>query len=407
LNFPLFISQRLRVQPEKNFSAVVNRIGVGSIALGLAVMLVAFAILGGYRQAIIDKIVSLNGHFVVDQFETNNAYEKTPVSTRNRLFQNYKTLIPQIKSMEPVAAKPGLLKTDEEMLGVIFKGIDARFDTSRFAPQLRAGNFLQFPKDSGFTNQVLVSQTVANQLRLQVGAEVLLYFIQSPPKVRKLIVRGIYETDMDEFDKTLIIGDLALLRNLNKWADTLTGGFEIYLNRFEDLDVVETRLEELRDYDLMSEKVTDRFASVFDWLNLLNRNVYIFLGLILVVASFNMISILFILILERTQMIGLLKALGATTAQLRGVFLWNALWLIVNGLAWGNAIGLGFCAVQYYFHLIPLERSNYYMDTVPIRFEWGIFALLNLGITAVVLAVLILPTLLLSRMQPVRSIRFA
>jgi lipoprotein-releasing system permease protein len=281
LNPTLFIAQRLGHTQKPSFSATVSQIGMGSVALGLAAMIISFAVLRGYQHAVRDKILSLSGHFVVESFDVSNAYEKAPLSTQTLLFQHYKEYVPQIADLQPVSLKPGLLKTDEELMGVVFKGIGPQYPQSRFKSALTSGDLLEFPKDSAFSPQVLLSQRIADQLRLKVGDPLLIYFIQNPPKVRKLKVKGIYTTYMQEFDNALIIGDLNLIRQVNRWPDTLTGSYEIFLKNFQDLPQAAQRLDEVRAMDMSVTSVTERYIGIFDWLNLLNRNVFIFLALIL------------------------------------------------------------------------------------------------------------------------------
>lgn len=403
MNFSYFISNKLQLNKEKSFSGTVSSIGISAIAIGLAIMIISFSIAKGYQNSIKEKIFSIGGHLQVKQFNRNNSYEEVPISLNSNLFKNYKTLIPEIKSIHPVTQKAGLLKTDEELLGVILKGVDKNFNDTGFKENLIAGGLINFPA-KGYSQDIIISKNISDKLSLKINDNVIVYFIQNPPKARKLVVKGIYETNMEEFDENLIIGDINLLRRINNWSDTVSGGYEIYLNKFEDLPHTIEKLENVRDFDL--EIVSDKFVSVLDWLDLIYRNVFIFLILILFVAVFNMLSIVFILIMERTQMIGLLKSIGANDWVIRKIFLWKAVNLILKGLLWGNIAGLGFCCLQYYTHLIPLDKKNYYMSSVPIFWDWPMFFLLNLIIVGLVLGVMIIPTYMISKIQPVKAIRF-
>ena len=403
MNFSYFISNKLQSTKEKSFSGTVSSIGIGAIAIGLAIMIISFSIAKGYQNSIKEKIFSLGGHLQVKQFNRNNSYEEVPISLNTNLFKNYKKLIPEIKSIHPVTQKAGLLKTDDELLGVILKGIDKNFNNTGFKENLIAGGLIDFPA-KGYSQDVIISKSISDKLSLKINDNVIVYFIQNPPKARKLTVKGIYETNMEEFDENLIIGDINLLRRINNWSDTVSGGYEIYLNKYENLPQTIEKLENIRDFDL--EIVSDKFVSVLDWLDLIYRNVFIFLILILFVAVFNMLSIVFILIMERTQMIGLLKSIGASDWMIRKIFLWKAVNLILKGLLWGNIAGLGFCCLQYYTQLIPLDKKNYYMSSVPIFWDWPMFFLLNLIIVGLVLSVMIIPTYMISKIQPVKAIRF-
>jgi lipoprotein-releasing system permease protein len=270
---------------------------------------------------------------------------------------------------------------------------------------LLTGNFLSFP-DTSASEQVLLSRKMADKLRLKVGDDALFYFIQNPPRVRKFVVSGIYQTGLDEFDEVYVIGDIRQVRELNAWPDSLVGGYEVVLRDFRQLDPVYDDLLNSLRYDLKLDKITDQYAQLFDWLQLLNRNVIIFLVLIIFVATFNMVATIFIMILERTNMIGILKAIGATDNQIRRMFFFRGLNLTLKGLLWGNVIGLGFCAIQYYFHLIPLDPENYYMDRVPIYWDPKVILLLNLAVFLTSQLAVLIPTYMIARIKPVVAIKF-
>jgi len=239
-----------------------------------------------------------------------------------------------------------------------------------------------------------------------VGEALQAVFIQENIRRRKLEVVGIYDTGMEDFDEKIIIGDISLIQKLNGWDENMVGGFELFVDDFNNLDYYVDQVFEMVGYDYYLQSVKDRYLEIFDWLSLINQNVYIFLVIILFVASFNMISVLLILIMERTQMIGTLKALGATNRQIRNIFINNGLILVFKGLLWGNLIGIGLCALQFNLQLIPLDPENYYMNYVPIEWDWLTIFLLNLLTFTIVAVVLLLPALFISRISPVRSIRF-
>ncbi len=405
MNLYYFIAQRLGKTREKSFSSIVTRIAVASIAMGLAAILIAFGILLGFQEKIREKLFSLSGHMLVTKRSLNQSYEDTPISIHTYLYQNH-TKIPSIEHLHVYGQKAGILKADEEVLGVILKGIGRDYDPQIFTPNLVAGAFLEIPQQ-GYSSDILISQEIANKLRLSLHDTILMCFVQDPPRFRKLHVQGIYQTGMEEFDKQLIIGDINLIRRLNQWPDSLAGGYEIFVKNFAELDSVAVpQVLDAMNYDMGLLTTTDRHMDIFDWLNLLNKNVAIFLGLILIVASFNMISILLIMIMERIQMIGILKAMGATNWQIRSVFIYKGILLVAQGMTLGNLIGLGFCAAQYYFELIPLDPVNYYMNTVPIEWDWSIIIGMNLLTLLVVAVVLLLPTAIISRVRPVKALRF-
>lgn len=407
MNISLFIARRIQHTQGKSFSSTVTNIGVTSIAIGVAVIIVSFAILGGFKKTIRQKIFSFGAHLQVSRYHTGHSFEESPVSTNTELYKDYQQ-IPEINHIQAYSHKAGLLKTDKELSGVILKGVGKDFNQDVFAQNIVQGKFISFP-DTTYSNQLVISRKIANQLKLTIKDDVLLYFVQnmqSRPRVRKLVVSGIYETGMEEFDESIVLGDIRLIQRLNDWSDTLVGGYEIYLNDFNYIDAGAEKVYDLMDYDMQVEKITDKYIQIFDWLSLLNRNVAIFLGLILFVACFNMVAILLILIMERTQMIGVLKALGASHKQVRQIFLLGGVRLVAKGLLWGNIIGIGFCALQYYFKVIPLDVEAYYMNTVPIAWDWLLFILVNIAVMALVTLVLIIPTVIISRVQPVQALRF-
>lgn len=403
MNLSYFISKRINKADKNSFSATIHTVAVVSIGLGLATMIMSFLILFGFKGAIRDKLVSFGAHFQVTRFAFNNS-NQNPISTENDFYQSA-TEYEFIDHIQQYAYKAGLLKTDEEVYGVILKGVGPEFAYDRFKQNMVEGRFIQFP-DSGYSNQVVVSKKIANALRLETGSELVMFFVQEPPRYRRLEIAGIYDTGMEEFDEKIILGDIGLIRRLNNWADTLAGGFEVYIKDFEKLEKAEERLVEELGYHLYVEKVTDQYVEIFDWLALINQNVYIFLTIILFVACFNMVSVLLILIMERTQMIGILKALGATNAQIRNIFVSNGLLLIGKGLFWGNLIGIGLGLLQYHFNIFPLDPENYYMSYVPIEWDLPTIILLNLLTLLIVGLVLLIPTVVISRIHPIKAIRF-
>ncbi|WP_316248006.1 ABC transporter permease [Hymenobacter sp. BT491] len=381
----------------------MTKIAIISIALGLAVMVVSFAILEGFRNEIQSKIFSFGAHLQISKYDTNNSLEVEPIGSV-RLLQTLHR-IPEVKNVQPFARKTAIIKTKDEVMGVALKGIDEKNGLSSMRQNLVAGKFITF-SDTAASNDVLLSRKIADKLRLKVGDEALFYFIQNPPRVRKFTVSGIYQTGLDEFDEAYVIGDIRQVRELNSWPDSLVGGVEVMLRDFTQLDPTFDRMYESLPYDLKLDKITEQYAQLFDWLKLLNRNVVIFLILIIFVATFNMVATIFIMILERTNMIGVLKAIGATDNQIRSMFFFRGMSLTVRGMLYGNLVGLGFCALQYYFHLIPLDPENYYMNRVPIYWDVKMILLLNAATFLASLLAVLIPTYLISRIRPVAAIKF-
>lgn len=404
MNLPFFVSHRIAKTSAGSFSLTVNRIAVITIGLGLAVLILAFMILHGFKEEIKRKIYTFSGHLIVTKYTLSTSFEETSITVNDSLLRlvNAYGLTTHV---QPFAMKAGLLKTEEEVQGVLIKGVDSAFDTAAFSEHLIDGYFPDFSAD-GYSTEVVISNKIARYLKLKVSDEILIYFVQNPPRFRKLQVRGIYETGLEEFDEKVIIGDLALIRRINNWPDSLAGGLEIFISNEKQLEKAELDLFNTVGIDLYVDKVSDRFVQLFDWLNLLNRNVVILLAIILFIAISSIISVMIILIMERTSMIGILKALGAGDSLIRKIFIWNGIRLVSGGLMWGNFIGVSMGALQYYLQVIPLNSANYYMDYVPVK--WDVLTILGLnGLVLVVMGLtLFIPVRIISRIQPIKTIRF-
>lgn len=372
--------------------------------MGLAVSLVSFMVLGGFQSTVSEKVYGFTGHYQVQRFTMSNAFEEAPFSLNSEFSQTYKQL-PFIKKVQSFAHKAALIKGDEEVEGVIMKGIGPDFDSLAFAKYVIKGRMITIP-DEGTSNEIILSQHIANKLLLKVGDKITLYFVQDPPRYRRVEVVGIFQTYLENFDEKIILGELQTIRNLNNWTKDQVGGLEIFVDDFNKINSYTPLIEGFMDYDLKLISSQDKFLEIFDWLSLLDNNVYVFIGLIGFVAIFNMGAILFILIMERTQMIGLLKALGSTNKQIRRIFFWNGINILLRGMAIGNILGLGIGFLQDQFRLIPLDAASYYMSYVPIDWNWPVFILINFGIIILTAAVLWIPVMVISRVDPIRSIRF-
>jgi len=404
LNLPYFISSRITKNEEGSFSGTITRIAIISIAVALSSLILAFLILGGYENVITSKIYSFSGHVVVSKYTLSNSVEETSIMVSDSLLEKVKNT-EGVDYVQAYSFKYGLLSTKDEVQGVLVKGIDEHFNRTDFEQHLIRGKFPEFPEDN-YGTEVAISEKISNILQLDVGDEVTIFFVQKPLRFRKLQITGVYETGLEEIDENVILGDIRLVSRINNWEENQVGGLEVYLDDPNDQAQATETLFDKVDFDMYVEKVADKYIQIFEWLRMLNRNVLILLIIVLFVACFNMVSILLILILERTQMIGIFKSLGASNALIRRIFLFNGLNLIVKGLLWGNFIGLSFCLAQYYFRFIPLDASNYYVSYVPIALDYGIVILLNVMAVIVVGITLFIPLSLISRIQPVKAIRF-
>ena len=400
-----FVSSRLSNSKNLAFSSIITRIAIASISIGLAIIIVAFGVLEGFRNTIHDKIFSFVGHIQIDQFNRGNSYDEKPIKTNTRLFQDYKTILPNVESIHAYSLKPGIIKTSDEVMGVLLKGVDKSYDFSKFSNNMVEGRFVSF-KRKRFSKELVISKKIANKLHLKVNDSVFVYFVQDPPRIQKLAIVGIYESGMEEFDEKFVISDLRLTQYLNKWADTLVGGYEIFIKDFNRLDTVQKEVYDQMEFDMQMQTTPRKYEEIFDWLILLDTNVEIFLWLILIVACFNMISIFLIMIMERVNMIGVLKAIGASNFQVKSIFLVRGLRLVLRGMIIGNLVGLGVCAIQYFFKVIPLDPENYYMNTVPIDWNWPMIIQLNLIIFFLILFILLIPATFISSIRPIKAIRF-
>ncbi|MFC2123559.1 ABC transporter permease [Bacteroidota bacterium] len=404
MNLSFLISKRISHAGKSSFSATIHKIAIASIGLGLGIMIISVLIMYGFEQTIQNKIISFSGHIQITRYTLGSTFEELPVSKESDFFQTLNEL-DYVDHVQGIGHKVGLFKTDDEVHGIYFKGVDEFFDTTRFSLNMVEGKFFN-PDDTLNTLDIVISRKIATLLNLKVNDDILLYFMQNPVRVRRMSINGIYESGMEEFDEKMVFGHIAVIQKLNDWRPSLIGGWEVFIKDFNQLNEAESNLFDITDYDLFVDKVTDKHIEIFDWLSLISRNVVIFLVLILFVASFNMISILIILIMERTQMIGILKAIGATNRLIQQVFVYNGMLLILKGLLLGNIIGISFGYIQARFRLIPLDPENYYMNHVPIYWDWISILGLNILIFCVVSLVLVVPTMIISRIDPVRSIRF-
>jgi lipoprotein-releasing system permease protein len=407
LNLSYFISKRIRREHGGSFSSTIHKIAVASIAVGLAASIVAFLVMRGFQDTVQNKVFGFSGHVLVTKFSDKDSPEELPLNY-HLPFYDKAADYPFIKHIQEVAHKPGLVKVNDEVLGIVLKGVGKSFDREAFQESMIEGKFLELP-DSGYANEIVLSKIIANKLNAKVNDDIVVHFFQNPPRFRKLKVVGIYETNLSEyFDSKVILGDIRIIQRLNDWSDSLAGAVEIFVANPtpENVDDVWATVGESIDYDFAVQKVSDKFYQVFEWLELISRQVNILLGIIMFVICLTMISIVLILVMERTQMIGTLKALGANDSMIRSVFIYQGVNLIIKGLIWGNLVGLGVCFTQYKFKLIKLNPHDYYMSVVPVSWEWEIVGMLNILMLVVVTVVLLVPTMIIARINPIKAIRF-
>ena len=413
MNLPYFIAERLvRGRREgTSFSRPVNVIAIAGIATGLAVMILAVAILTGFKQQIREKIIGFGSNIQIVNFDSNLSFETVPVHQGQEFIPKIKN-IPGIKHVQVFATKAGIIKTGDNIQGVVLKGVGPDFDWSYFSASMTEGEVFRVT-DSTRTDRVIISKKISDMLRLRTGDSFAMHFVQDPPRMRKFVISGIYETSLEEFDKIYVFCDIGHIKRLNGWDDDQVSGFEVFIDNFGKLDEMTSAVRAAIGYQLFRDEdkfnvisIRDKYPQIFDWLNFQDINVIIIILLMLTVAGFNMISNLLILILEKTNMIGILKALGSHDKIIRKVFLYQAAYLIGKGLFWGNIIGIGLSLLQLKTGLISLDPSSYYIKTVPINLQLIHIILLNAGTMAAILVILLVPSKLISRISPVKAIRY-
>jgi lipoprotein-releasing system permease protein len=404
LNLYYFISSRIQKNDRQSFSSLVHRIAVVIIFLGFLLSITSLCILDGFKTKIRQKIFSFGAHIQLTKYDIDKSYEESPFVINAAILDSIKA-IPNIEHVQGVSHKPCLLKSSTEIQGVILKGVGTDFDINRFKNNIMEGSFITF-NDSTYSKQIIISDKIAHKLTLKVGDSLLLYFVQNPPRFRKVTISGIYQTGLEELDEVFIIGDIKLNRALSAWSPKEIGGLEMYVKDFNQLDSTSNQVYQRMDYDMQIQLITDKYLQIFDWLDLLNRNVSIFLVLIMGVSCFVIISTIIVMVMERTPMIGLLKAFGTTNKKVSRIFLWNGFRIILIGMISGNIVALGLCALQYYTEIIPLDAENYFMSSVPIAFPWLAIVTVNMGALCMFILILILPVRFISRVSPVKAIKF-
>jgi len=366
-------------------------------------------ILGGFTTTIENKIFSFSGHLNVVKFSLNTSLEETPFNNQGDFFKHPERY-DFVQHVQEYGHKASLLRSDDEIEGVLVKGVAPSFDTASFNQNLVEGRFIHFP-DSGYSREVVISKKMSRLMRVELGDRVTLNFMDfatTPPslRTRRLDIVGLYDTGLEDFDDKIVLGDLNLIRRLNNWPDTLVGGYEVFVKDYGDINQSERWLYDNLDSNLYPQKVSDKYPQFFDWMRLISTNELVLLVFITIVACFNMASVLLIMIMDRTQMIGLLKSLGATSKLVRRIFVYRGMRLIATGMLYGNILGLGLAYLQDRFKIIPLNPQNYYMEYVPIQWDWTWVILLNLFTFLIISSVLLLPTMIISRINPIKAIQF-
>lgn len=408
-----FIARRLykSEQGSRNVSRPAVFIAQLGVALGLAVMLVTIAVSFGFKHEVRDKAVGFSSHLHISNYESAQSYEALPVAADSALWHTL-TAMPEVSHVQRYATKAGVFRTDDDFMGYVLKGVGEDYDLSFYAQYLQEGELPQF-SDSVASGKILISREIASKLQLAVGDRVDSYFLQGNMRARRYTVAGIYQTGFSEYDRVFALTDLKAVQALNRWESDQVTGVEVMLTGFDEVEPMNWELGSLLDRTQDSygeqyfvQSVTDLNPGLFAWLDVLDMNVLLILVLMVGVAAFTMISGLLILIIERTQFIGVLKALGASNGMVRKTFLYLAMLIIGKGMLWGNVVGLALCALQKFTRLVTLNPQDYYLDCVPIEFNWPLIVTVNVVMFVLSVLILIVPSHLISRIYPTKAMRF-
>ena len=410
MNFEYFIAKRFIDSKtyKSSISAPIIKIGIVAIALGIIVMLIAIATGIGLEQKIREKVIAFNGHTIISNYDTNNSQESIrPISTKQEFYPEF-TSVSGIKHIQGVATKSGVIRKEEVYEYVMVKGVGADYNWTYFKEYLVEG---KLPDFSGKRNEeLLVSRYLADRLHLKVGDNINTYFLKDderqPPSILTYTIVGVYNSGFKDFDQLFVIGDIKHIQRLNRWEKDQVGNFEVFIDNYDQLDQKDEAIYKAIPSTLKTEKVSDRFYTIFEWISIFDKNIYGIIGIMILVAGINMITALLVLILERTQVIGILKALGSSNVSVRKIFLYNATYLIIVGLFWGNIIGLTLLFAQKYLNLFPLDPDTYYVSSVPVYLNIGYILALNLGTFLLCMAMLLIPSYIITKISPVKAIRF-
>lgn len=412
MNLELYIAKKLRKgEQDTKLSAPTVRIATIGIALGLCVMILAVAIITGFKGEVMDKVTGFGAHIRISNFDSNQSFESTPIVIDSVFIESLKAT-GNIKAVQAYATKPGIIRTNEQMQGIVLKGYDGSFDPTFIERNLVKGSFIDFGRDKR-NDSVYISKKIADALFLKVGDKFNTYFIKNKVRVFPFTVAGIYETNLSEFDELFVLCDLRHIQRQNNWDSNQISGYEVTINNFDELEKVAyeiyllsaNRLDE-EGSSLISRHIKELYPQIFGWLEIIDINVWVILILMLTVSGINMISGVLILILERARTIGILKAMGNPDWSIRKVFLYLSSFLVMRGLFWGNLIAISICLVQHYFKIIPLDPTNYYVNAVPINLKLYHLLLLNVGTLFTIVTMMIIPSVLITRISPIKSIQF-
>jgi len=411
LNYEFFIAKRIIGSKayKSSISAPIIKIGIAAIAIGMVVMMVTVAISIGLQQKIRDKVVAFNGHVTITNYDSNNSKESVnPISINQDFYPKFKT-VKGVKHIQGVASKFGVIRTETDFEGIYLKGVGADYNWDYFKEFLIEGKLPDYTQKRN--EDVLISKYLANRLHFKVSDKFQMVFpkddLEKLPNIITYTISGIFNSGFQDLDAQYLLGDIRHLQRINRWEKDQIGNFEVFIDDYDAIKEKGAEIHETIPSLLDSQTITDRYYTIFEWIKIFDKNTYGIIGIMVLIAGFNMITALLVLILERTKMIGILKTLGSTNWSIRKLFLYNALYLIILGLVWGNILGLGLLFVQKYFKLIKLPEKTYYVSEAPIYIDVGYILALNIGTLILCLLMLLLPSYIITKILPIKAIRFS
>ncbi|TVR83982.1 MAG: ABC transporter permease [Chitinophagaceae bacterium] len=406
MNTAWFISKKIAFSRDKKFSAFIIKIAIASVALSLAVMIIATSMVRGFQNEISQKVFNYWGHIHITSLGFSSSYQESPISIDQGFYPNPSGFDEEISHIQIYANKAGLLKTDENLEGLVLKGVGADYRRSYVEDGIQSGIFPDFSTEE-LSSEILISEYTANRLQLEIGDDAIVYFIETPMRVRRFQVSGIYKSGIREFDQYYAFVDIRHIQRLNNWDADQIGGFEIFINDIRKLDEIEERIYyEWLTTDLNSYTIKQLYPNIFDWLSLQSTNEKVIIILMIIVALINMSTAILILVMERTNMVGLLKALGADNFKIQQIFLHFAAIILVIGLLIGNVLGISFTLLQSTFKFIRLPEEAYYLAYAPVDLHLPSILLLNVGTLVFCVILLLLPSLIIKTITPVKALRW-
>jgi lipoprotein-releasing system permease protein len=410
LNLEYFIAKRLITARDhkSSISAPIIKIAIAAIAIGMIMMIISVATGIGLQQKIRQKVAAFNGHIIITNYDENQSQlSLTPISTHQDFYPKFKNL-EGINHVQAVATKSGIIRTETAFEGIIFKGVGKEYRWNNLQEYLVIGKLPNL--NNQLNDEVLISEFLANRLNLKVGDKFNTFFMKEDsnqkPNLRVFRITGIFNSGFQEFDSTYIIGDIRHIQRINKWESDQVGAFEVFVDDFNAIQEKGQEVYEKTGSTLDTQTIVEKYYYIFEWLKLFDFNIIVILVIMIAVATINMVVALLVLILERTQMIGILKSMGANNWTVRKIFLYNAFYLITKGLFWGNLIGVGMLLIQQNFGVIKLNPENYYVNEAPVFIDFGTIFLLNIGTVLICLLILLIPSYIITKISPIKAIRF-